>query len=167
AVSSALAVCARAEYAAARIIALATNAAIPAFLSIRVTPYTAYTAVSKKRLRFGPSLKSLTRISRFCDSARGSVALLRDFRIQSTLIGVFFAVDCRDVRRILFLNFDDIDLGRAFVHRPEILIDAHFDQDALVRSFERAHIYLWLGKRHFCDWISDGGPCAWVGECCS
>src|SRR5262249_2262268 len=93
----ALAVCARAEYADARIIALVTNAAIPVFLSIRVTPYT---AVSKKRLRFGSSLKSLTRVSRFCDSARGSVALLRDFRIQSTLFGVFFAVDWRDVRRI-------------------------------------------------------------------
>src|SRR5215510_1518082 len=67
----------------------------------------------------------------------------------------------------LFLNFDGIDLGRSFVHRPEILIDTYFAQDALVRSFERAHIYLWLGKRRFYNWISDGGPCAWVGECCS
>src|SRR5215510_3884256 len=64
-----------------------------------------------------------------------------------------------------FLHLDlFIDLWRAFVHRPEILVDALFAQDALVQSFERAHIYLWLGKRHFYEWISDGGPCAWVGE---
>src|SRR6266404_9343287 len=63
-----------------------------------------------------------------------------------------------------FLHFDRIDLCRAFVHRPEILVDTLFAQDALVRSFERAHIYLWLGKRHFYDWIGDGGPCVWVGE---
>src|SRR5215471_2994784 len=68
-----------------------------------------------------------------------------------------------DCRLDPFLHFDGIDLGRAFVHRPEILIDALFAKDALVRSFERANIYLWLGKRHFYDWISDGGPCVWVG----
>src|SRR6266478_9129880 len=67
-----------------------------------------------------------------------------------------------DCRLDLFLHFGGIDLGRAFVHRPEILVDALFAQDALVRSFERAHIYLWLGKRHFYDWIGDGGPCVWV-----
>src|SRR5262245_57645569 len=63
-----------------------------------------------------------------------------------------------------FLHLDRIDFWRAFVHRPEILVDTLFGQDALVRSFERAHIYLWLGKRHFYDWISNGGPCARVGE---
>src|SRR5207247_5679565 len=57
-------------------------------------------AIRLKRLRFGPSLKSLKRFSRFCDSARGSVPLFREFRIQSALIGVFFAVDRRNVRRI-------------------------------------------------------------------
>src|SRR5262245_55119513 len=51
-----------------------------------------------------------------------------------------------------FLHLDRIDLSRAFVHRPEILVDALFGQDALVRSLERAHIYLWLGKRHFHEW---------------
>src|SRR5260370_39894954 len=60
---------------------------------------------ASKRLRFGPSLKSLKRFSRFCDSARGSVPLFREFRIQSALIGVFFAVDRRKVRRIF------IDIG--------------------------------------------------------
>src|SRR6516164_558413 len=69
-----------------------------------------------------------------------------------------------DCRLDLFLHFDGIDLGRAFVHRPEILVDALFAQDALVRSFERAHIYLWFGKQHFYVRISDGGPCLWVGE---
>src|SRR5262245_41318735 len=42
-----------------------------------------------------------------------------------------------DCRLDLFLHFDGIDLGRAFVYRPEILVDARFAQDALVRSFER------------------------------
>ena len=36
---------------------------------------------ASKRLRFGPSLKSLKRFSRFCVSARGSVSLFREFRI--------------------------------------------------------------------------------------
>jgi hypothetical protein len=45
-----------------------------------------------------------------------------------------------DCRLNLFLHFDDIDLPRAFVHRPEILVDALFAQDALIRSFEPAHI---------------------------
>src|SRR6266566_8683861 len=69
-----------------------------------------------------------------------------------------------DCRLDLFLHFDGIDLPRAFVHRPEILVDALFAQDALVRNFERAYIYLWLGERHFYDRIGDGGPCVWVGE---
>src|SRR5947208_7579849 len=55
---------------------------------------------ASKRLRFGPSLKSLKRFSRFCDSARGSVPLFREFSIHSALIGVFFAVDRRNVRWI-------------------------------------------------------------------
>src|SRR5262249_48665389 len=53
------------------------------------------TRLTSKRLRFGPSL-----FGRFCDSARGSVPLFREFRIRSALIGVFFAVDRRNVRRI-------------------------------------------------------------------
>src|SRR5262249_42534116 len=68
--------------------------------------------------------------------------------------GLAVLLDCR---LDLFLHFDGIDLRRAVVHRPEILVDALFAQDALIRSFERAHINLWLGKRHFYDWISDGG----------
>src|SRR5436190_18716487 len=55
---------------------------------------------ASKRLRFGPSPKSLKRFSRFCRSACGSVLLFREFRIHPALIGVFFAVDRRDVRRI-------------------------------------------------------------------
>jgi hypothetical protein len=47
------------------------------------------------------------------------------------------------------------------------MVDTLFAQDALVRSFEWVHIYLWLGKRHFYDRISDGGPCVWIGERCS
>src|SRR5947208_9207815 len=35
-----------------------------------------------------------------------------------------------DCRLDLFLHFDGIDLPRAFVHRPEILVDALFAQDA-------------------------------------
>src|SRR5262249_23651663 len=77
---------------------------------------------------------------------------LRNSFRDSTALAVF--LDCR---LDLFLNFDGIDLRRALVHRPEILVDTLFAQDALVRSFERAHIYLWLGKRHFYDWISEGG----------
>src|SRR5262249_42664866 len=53
------------------------------------------TRLTSKRLRSGPSL-----FSRFWDSARGSVPLFRKFRIRSALIGVFFAVDRRNVRRI-------------------------------------------------------------------
>jgi hypothetical protein len=60
------------------------------------------------------------------------------------------------------MHFDAIDLPRAFVHRPEILVDTLFGQDALVQSFERAHIYLWLDERDFYDWISKGGPCVRV-----
>src|SRR6516165_2155874 len=77
---------------------------------------------------------------------------LRNSFLDSAALAVL--LDCR---LDLFLYFDGIDLPRAFVHRPEILVDALFAQDALVRSFERTHIYLWLGKRHFYGWISDGG----------
>src|SRR5207244_4000428 len=42
--------------------------------------------LASKRLRSSPSLKSLMRFSRFCDSARGSVPLFREFRIQSALM---------------------------------------------------------------------------------
>src|SRR5262249_62222269 len=69
-----------------------------------------------------------------------------------------------DSRPDLFLHFGGIDLQRAVVHRPEILVDALFAQDALVRSFGRAHIYLWLDERDFCGWISEGSPCARIGE---
>src|SRR3989440_10044817 len=84
---------------------------------------------------------------------------LRNSFRDSTALAVL--LDCR---LDLFLHFDGIDLGRAFVHRQEILVDTLFGQDALVRSFERAHIYLWLGKRHFYDWISEGSACVRVGE---
>src|SRR5262249_18027475 len=63
-----------------------------------------------------------------------------------------------DCRLDLFLHFDGIDLPRAFVHRPEILVDALFAQDALVRSFERANIYLWLDEGHFYGWFFVGDP---------
>src|SRR5262245_56792252 len=50
---------------------------------------------------FGSSLENgLRRFGHFCDSARCSVSLFREFRIHSALIGVFFAVDRRNVRRI-------------------------------------------------------------------
>src|SRR5215831_18575373 len=68
-----------------------------------------------------------------------------------------------DCRLDPFLHLDRIDLPRAFVHRPEILVDTVFGQDALVRSFERAHIYHWLDKRDFYDWISKGSPCVQIG----
>jgi hypothetical protein len=56
-------------------------------------------------------------------------------------------------------------LARAFVHRPEILVDTLFGQDAFVGSFERAaNIYLWLDERDFYDWISEGGPCLRLDE---
>jgi len=44
------------------------------------------------------------------------------------------------------------------------LVDALFAQDALVRSFERAHIYLWLDERDLYDCISEVGPCVRIGE---
>src|SRR5881227_2121874 len=69
-----------------------------------------------------------------------------------------------DCRLDPFMHLDRIDLPRAFVHRPEILVDAVLSRETLVRSFERGHIYLWLGKRHFYDWISEGGPCVRIGE---
>src|SRR5437016_5633043 len=47
-----------------------------------------------------------------------------------------------DCRLDLFLHLDRIDLSPAFVHRPEKLVVTLFGQDALVRSFERAPIYL-------------------------
>src|SRR5215813_10427153 len=47
---------------------------------------------ASKRLGFGPSLTSLRRFSRFCDAARGSVPLFRDFRIQSAFVGIVLAV---------------------------------------------------------------------------
>src|SRR5262249_28232424 len=77
---------------------------------------------------------------------------LRDSFLDSAALA--FRLDCR---LDLFLHFDGIDLPRAFVHRPEILVDALFAQNALARSFERAHIYLWLGRRHCYGWISDSG----------
>jgi hypothetical protein len=50
---------------------------------------------------FGSSLKhGLRRFSQFCVSARRSAPLSREFRIQSALIGVFCAVDRRNVRWI-------------------------------------------------------------------
>src|SRR5262249_45012926 len=63
---------------------------------------------ASKRLRFGPTLNSLKRLSGFCGSACGSVLLsagasvllFREFRIQSALVGVFLAVDRGNVRRI-------------------------------------------------------------------
>src|SRR5436190_12747530 len=55
---------------------------------------------ASKRLRFGPSPKSLKRFSRFCDSTLGSVLLFREFCIHPALVGVFFAVDRCNVRRI-------------------------------------------------------------------
>jgi hypothetical protein len=68
-----------------------------------------------------------------------------------------------DCRLDPFLHLDGIDLPRAFVHRPQILVDAVFAQDALVRSFERAHIYLWLDERDFYDWISEGSARVRIG----
>src|SRR5207253_9281993 len=55
---------------------------------------------ASKRLRFGPSRKGLKRFSCFCDSARSGVPLFREFRIHPALIGIFFAVDRPNVRRI-------------------------------------------------------------------
>src|SRR5215831_3508194 len=68
-----------------------------------------------------------------------------------------------DCRLDLFLHFGGIDLRRAFVHRPEILVDAVLSREALVRSFERAHTYLWLDERDFYDRISGSGPVR-IGE---
>ena len=50
-----------------------------------------------------------------------------------------------------FLHLDGIHLGRAFVHQPEILIDAVLSQHTLIRSFERSHIDLWLGECNLFD----------------
>src|SRR5436190_16305326 len=77
---------------------------------------------------------------------------LRNSFLDSAALAFF--LDCR---LDLFLHFDGIDLPRPFVHRPEILVDALFAQDALVRSFERAYVCLWLGRRLVYGWISDGG----------
>src|SRR5439155_2527841 len=69
--------------------------------------------------------------------------LRNSFRDSAALV---ILLDCR---LDLFLHFDRIDLPRVFVHRPEILVDALFAQDALVRNFARAYIYVSLGKRQF------------------
>src|SRR6187397_1143097 len=80
------------------------------------------------------------------------------FHVKSSttnFVTVFLVLDCR---LDLFLHFDGIDLPRPFVHRPEILVDALFAQDALVgRSFERAHVWLCLDRRLFYGWISERG----------
>ena len=50
---------------------------------------------------FGSSLKNgLRRFGHFCVSAPRSAPLFRKFRIHSALIGIFFAVDWRNVRWI-------------------------------------------------------------------
>gem|GEM_PF-3927552 len=50
---------------------------------------------------FGSLLQNgLSRFSHFCVSARGSTPLSRQFRIHPALIGIFFAVQRRNVRRI-------------------------------------------------------------------
>src|SRR5207244_12529858 len=69
-----------------------------------------------------------------------------------------------DCRLDLFLHFYGIDLRRALVHRPEILVDTLLAQDALGRRFERAIIYLWLGQRDVYGYISDVGPCGRATE---
>jgi hypothetical protein len=54
----------------------------------------AVSAPQSKRLMFGSSLKKgLWRFGHFCVSVRRRAALFREFRIQSALIGIFFAVD--------------------------------------------------------------------------
>src|SRR4029079_13548064 len=77
---------------------------------------------------------------------------LRNSLLDSAALAFF--LDCR---LDLFLHFDRIDLSRPFVHRPEILVDALFAQDALVRSFEGAHVWLWLVRRHLYGWVSNRG----------
>src|SRR5262249_28920701 len=64
---------------------------------------------------------------------------------------------------VLDRDLDRIDLARAFVHQPEISVDAVVSREALVRSFERAHIYVWLGERNFYSRISGGAPCVRLG----
>jgi hypothetical protein len=50
---------------------------------------------------FGSSLKNgLRRCSHFCVRARRSASISRKFHIHPALIGIFFAVDRRNVRRI-------------------------------------------------------------------
>src|SRR6267142_7046816 len=41
-----------------------------------------------------------------------------------------------------FRYLDGIDLPRALVNRPEVLVDAVFCQEALVGSFERTRLYI-------------------------
>ena len=58
--------------------------------------------LASKRLLFGSSLKNgLRRFSHSCLSARRGAPLYRDFRIHPALIGIFFAVDRRNVRWVL------------------------------------------------------------------
>ncbi len=87
---------------------------------------------ASKRLSFGSSLKSLKRFSRFCDSARGNVPLLREFRIHSALIGVFFAVDRSNVRRIF------IEIGSAGPKFLAVRGNRHHTRHLLNQEFIQA-----------------------------
>ena len=63
--------------------------------------YTGMMIARHLQLMFGSSLNNgLSRFGHFCVSARRSAPLSRKLLIHSALIGVFFAVDRRNVRRI-------------------------------------------------------------------
>src|SRR4051812_27457912 len=88
---------------------------------------------------FGSWLKhGLRRFSQFRVSARCSAPLSREFRIQSALIGIFFAVDRRNVRSIfieigpsdpIFLAVRVDPIPQDFVRdqslRSRLALDAH------------------------------------------
>jgi hypothetical protein len=48
-----------------------------------------------------------------------------------------------------FRHLDTIDLQRALVNRPEVLVNADFCLEALIGRCERTWLYIWLGKRGF------------------
>src|SRR5437588_6143456 len=60
-----------------------------------------------------------------------------------------------------FRHLDGIDLPRALVNRPQVLVDAVFRQEALVGTFERTRLNIWLGERGS---INERGCDGWVRQ---
>src|SRR5260370_6720878 len=54
-----------------------------------------------------------------------------------------------DSHAYLFRHLDTIDLRRALVNRPEVLVNAGFCLEAFIGRCERTRLCIWLGNRGF------------------